>query len=82
MRKSFIAMLSLALAGTLTWVPQSYGATYGSVSHIHDVKVFGDRVLLNTHEGLYQYLVANSMKKISTPISLLRAPRVAVLIVC
>lgn len=66
MRKSFIATLALALAGTLTWMPQSYGATYGSVSHIHDVKVFGDRVLLNTHEGLYQYLAANSMKKISS----------------
>ena len=67
MRKLVIAAMALALTGTLTWVPQiSQGATYGSVSHIHDVKVFGDRVLLNTHEGLYEYLAANSMKKISS----------------
>ena len=64
MRKSVIAGLVIALIGTLIWVPHSYGATYGSVSHIHDVKVFGDRVLFNTHEGLYEYLAANSMKKI------------------
>ena len=66
MRKSVSAGLAIALIGALTWMPHSYGATYGSVSHIHDVKVFGDRVLLNTHEGLYQYLAANSMKKISS----------------
>ena len=65
MRKLVIAVLAFALTGTLTWAPQiTHGATFGSVSHIHDVKVFGDRVLLNTHEGLYQYLAANSMKKI------------------
>ena len=66
MRKLVISALALVLTGTLTWGPQSYAATFGSVSHIHDVKVFGDRVLLNTHEGLYEYLAANSMKKIST----------------
>lgn len=65
MRKLVISALALVLTGTLTWVPQSYAATFGSVSHIHGVKVFGNRVLLNTHEGLYQYLAANSMKKIS-----------------
>ncbi|MDP1852102.1 MAG: hypothetical protein Q8K48_06785 [Candidatus Planktophila sp.] len=64
MRKSVIAGLVIALIGALIWVPQSFGATYGSVSHIHDVKVFGDRVLLNTHEGLYEYLAENLMKKI------------------
>ena len=65
MRKLVIAGLAMAMTVALTWVPQiSNGATFGSVSHIHGVKVFGDRVLLNTHEGLYQYLAANSMKKI------------------
>lgn len=66
MRKSVVVGLAVALIWAFTWVPESHGATYGSVSHIHDVKVFGDRVLLNTHEGLYQYLAANSMKKISS----------------
>ena len=66
MRKIVVTALALALTGALIWAPQSHGATFGSVSHIHDVKVFGDRVLLNTHEGLYEYLAANSMKKISS----------------
>ncbi len=66
MRKSAFSVLAIALFGALIWTPLSYAATYGSVSHIHDVKVFGDRVLLNTHEGLYQYQAANSMKKIGS----------------
>lgn len=66
MRKSVIVGLAIALIGALAWVPPSYAATYGSVSHIHGVRVFGDRVLLNTHEGLYEYLAANSMRKVSS----------------
>jgi len=65
MRKSVIAGLAIALLGVLIWVPQSYAATYGSVSHIHSIKVFGGKALLGTHEGLFEYLAANSMKKIS-----------------
>ncbi len=65
MRKSVIAGLVGALIGALTLVPQSYAATYGSVSHMHSVKVFEDRVLLGTHEGLYEYLAANFIKKLS-----------------
>lgn len=57
---------ALALIGALTWAPQSYGATYGSVSHIHSIKVFGDRVLLGTHEGLFEYQASNTMKRISS----------------
>lgn len=65
MRKSVVMGLAIALIGAFTSVPQSHGATYGSVSHIHNIKVLGDKALLGTHEGLYQYLAANSMKKIS-----------------
>lgn len=66
MRKSVIAAFVIALIGALVWVPQSYGATYGSVSHIHSIKVFGDKTLLGTHEGLFEYQAANSMKRISS----------------
>ena len=67
MRKVVMAGMALAMTGALAWVPQiSQGAGYGSVSHIHGVTVFGDKVLFSTHEGLYQHLAANSMKKISS----------------
>ena len=66
MRKTVIVGLVVALIGALTLVPQSYAATYGSVSHIHSIKVFGDKALLGTHEGLFEYQAANSMKRISS----------------
>ena len=66
MRKSVIVAFALALIGALTWSPQSYGASYGSVSHIHSIKVFGDKLLLGTHEGLFEYQAANTMKRISS----------------
>lgn len=66
MRRSVIVGLAAAIIGALVWVPQSYGATYGSVSHIHSIKVFGGKALLGTHEGLFEYQAANSMKRISS----------------
>ena len=61
-----IVAFALTLIGALTWSPQSFGASYGSVSHIHSIKVFGDKALLGTHEGLFEYQAANTMKKISS----------------
>lgn len=66
MRKPVIAGLVIALFGALIWAPQSHAATYGSVSHIHTIKVFGGKALLGTHEGLFEYQAANSMKRISS----------------
>ena len=42
-----------------------YIATFDSVSHIHNIKVDGSRILLGTHEGLYLYEGPNKMKKLS-----------------
>ena len=36
--------------------------TFDSVSHIHQVKVVGNRVLFLTHEGLYELVSKNNMK--------------------
>lgn len=59
--------LALALTLVLTGAPQiSHGATFGSVTHIHSVKVFGNKILMGTHEGLYLYQAANSMKKLGS----------------
>ena len=45
-----------------------YAATFDSVTHIHGVKVFGKKIFMATHEGLYRYRAANSMKKVPGPI--------------
>ena len=42
------------------------GASFDSVSHIHNIKVDGSRILLGTHEGLYLYEGPNRMKKLGT----------------
>lgn len=41
-------------------------ATFDSVSHIHNIKVDGSRILLGTHEGLYLYEGPNKMKKLGS----------------
>ncbi len=64
MRKSAFSVLAIALFGALIWTPLSYAATYGSVSHIHSIKVFGDKALLGTHEGLFEYQGAKSKYEI------------------
>jgi photosystem II stability/assembly factor-like uncharacterized protein len=66
MRKSVIVGLAISLLGALALVPQSYGAEYGSVSHIHNIKVLGSKALLGTHEGLYEYVAENSMKRLGS----------------
>jgi len=40
--------------------------TFASVSHIHQLKVYKDKVLLGTHEGLFEFTGKNSMKRISS----------------
>ena len=41
------------------------GETIGSLSHIHQVKVQGKKILLGTHEGLYQYIGADKVLRMS-----------------
>ena len=61
-----VASIFLLLCAS-SFLPAS-GATFDSVSHIHGVKVFGKKVLMPTHEGLYRYRAANSMKRVHGPI--------------
>ena len=49
----------------LVQVP-AHGASFDSVSHIHNIKVDGSRILLGTHEGLYLYEGPNKMRKLGT----------------
>lgn len=41
------------------------GESIGSISHIHNVKVFGKKIFLGTHEGLYQYIDPDTVVKVS-----------------
>lgn len=64
MRIRTLPIALIVLIG-LTQVP-AQGATFDSVSHIHNIKVDGSRILLGTHEGLYLYEGPNKMKKLGT----------------
>ena len=69
MKKLMIGALALSLACIMALAPAAgFAATFDSVSHIHGVKVFGKEILMPTHEGLYRYSAANSMKILPGPI--------------
>jgi photosystem II stability/assembly factor-like uncharacterized protein len=40
--------------------------SFNSVSHFHQIKVLQEKILLGTHEGLYELTGSNSMKKMGT----------------
>ncbi len=58
-------LVALIVSIGLIRVP-AQGATFDAVSHIHNIKVDGSRILLGTHEGLYLYEGPNKMKKLGT----------------
>lgn len=41
------------------------GENLGSISHIHNVRIFGQKILLGTHEGLYILNGENDITKVS-----------------
>ncbi|MCF8552806.1 MAG: hypothetical protein K9G01_04415 [Candidatus Planktophila sp.] len=55
----FFVFSTVALTG---FAHQASAATLDSVSHIHHVKVVGSKVLVLTHEGLYELAGKNNMK--------------------
>ena len=55
----FFVFSTVALTG---FAHQASAATLDSVSHIHHVKVVGSKVLVLTHEGLYELVGKNDMK--------------------
>lgn len=57
--------LSIFIA-TSSLIGTAQADSFNSVSHFHQVKVFKNRVLLGTHEGLYELTGSNKMKKMGT----------------
>jgi photosystem II stability/assembly factor-like uncharacterized protein len=41
------------------------GESIGSISHIHGVRIFNNQILLGTHEGLFRYLNAKTVSRVS-----------------
>lgn len=61
--KKLIILTVLILA-----TPQSAfasGESIGSISHIHNVKIYGKKIFLGTHEGLYQYKNPETVLRVS-----------------
>jgi hypothetical protein len=61
-------IIATAVALTLFSLTPAMGSgeSIGSVSHIHSVRLLNDKVLLGTHTGLYQYIDAKTVKRISS----------------
>jgi len=59
LRVRFLTLAALSLSG-LSGVANA--ATFDSVSHIHHIKVVEKKVLVLTHEGLYELAGKNNMK--------------------
>lgn len=55
----FLVSAALAILG---FSQTAYAQTFDSVSHIHQVKVVANKVLVLTHEGLYELVNKNNMK--------------------
>lgn len=69
MKRVWATNLAVATAVAVLMAPAaSFAASYDSVSHIHGVKVFGNQLLMATHEGLYRYSAANSMQILPGPV--------------
>ena len=55
-------LLIFALIASMGFINQASAETLNSVSHIHHVKVIENKVLVLTHEGLFELVSKNDMK--------------------
>ena len=62
MRNSLKILTALAIAPIILQPAAAKAATFGDVSHFHNVKVVGTQIYLGTHEGLYLLSGKNRMK--------------------
>ncbi|MFM1797029.1 MAG: hypothetical protein RL733_810 [Actinomycetota bacterium] len=56
--------LSAVVAILLSQIIPAQAQTFNSVTHIHSVKTFGERILMGTHEGLFEFISQNNMSPI------------------
>lgn len=60
LKKTIVTILILVF----TQSTSTYAATFDSVTHIHGLNAFGSRILMGSHEGLFQFVSQNNMKPI------------------
>ena len=60
----FRKILTGVVALGLIAAPNAVADSHQAISHLHDLRVFGDEILLGTHEGLYKYISKDSIKKL------------------
>ncbi len=60
----FRKILAISFALALVMTPNAFADSHQGISHIHNLRVFGNEILLGTHEGLYKYIDAKTHKKI------------------
>ncbi|MEN9542480.1 MAG: hypothetical protein RL239_133, partial [Actinomycetota bacterium] len=61
---SKLLLLGFVITSSMAFISHAKAETLDSVSHIHHVKVVGSKVLVLTHEGLYELVGKNNMKLI------------------
>jgi len=64
--KSKVFIISIILSYIL--VPSSYAMSITDLSHVHNIKIFNDRIFLGTHEGLYEYRSKKELSLVGTEI--------------
>jgi hypothetical protein len=57
-------LFGVVITSSMAFISHAKAETLDSVSHIHHVKVVGSKVLVLTHEGLYELVGKNNMKLI------------------
>ena len=55
-------LFGIVISSSMAFISHAKAETLDSVSHIHHVKVVGSKVLVLTHEGLYELVGKNDMK--------------------
>lgn len=59
---SKLLLFGFVITSSMASISHAKAETLDSVSHIHHVKVVGSKVLVLTHEGLYELVGKNDMK--------------------
>jgi hypothetical protein len=67
MKRNRTLLAALVAIGLLS-ISSAHAESFDSASHFHQVKVVGDKVFLGTHEGLYELVSSNNMKKIGSEV--------------
>jgi hypothetical protein len=61
----FLKTLLLSIILVVSGYPNAIAAEIMDLSHVHNIKIIGDRILFGTHEGLYEYKNMKNIQLVS-----------------